>query len=129
MVRPPAVWASKGGEGDLHAAMAIQAVNTPGGDHWLPSPMPQTLRTRVWIRCYEGSLQVSCQSPTRPQVEKRVSYRHSLFGKLPVYPYPGHVWIKCGQEQVCQEMVLKADDYQEWLACEMFVVRVFARET
>lgn len=42
----------KGHDYDLHAAIAIQAVNMLGGVHWLHKPIPQTLRTIFWMRSY-----------------------------------------------------------------------------
>lgn len=35
---------------DLHAAIAMQAVNMLGGVHWLHSPIPHILLTRLRIR-------------------------------------------------------------------------------
>lgn len=32
--------------------MAMHAVNMLGGEYWLHSPMPHTLRTTIWMRSW-----------------------------------------------------------------------------
>lgn len=82
---------------DLHVAIAIQAVNMLGGVHWLPSPMPQTRRTRCWIRSYSMGPRLAISW----RKYQGITYSHVLLCSLAVSPNPGDFRVEAGQEQLC----------------------------